>query len=119
MLEKKTKRKGSNPILMLLAFLLVCAHTFAQPNERKITGRVTDANTGLPVAGASVAVKGGQNAVTSDADGVFSITAKTGQTLDITAIGHISKSLKVDAETNAFAIQLDQSYAKLDDVVVV
>ncbi len=119
MLEKKIKRKRSKPVLILLAFLLLSTQIFAQTNERKITGRVTDATTGQPVASASIAVKGRQNTVISTSDGRFVITARTGETLEISSAGHVSKLLKIDAGSDGLSIQLDESFAKLDDVVVI
>ena len=119
MLEKKIKRKWSKPILMLLTLLLLSAHDFAQTTGRKITGRVTETGTGQPVAGASIAVKGSRNAVISNNDGVFSIVVNTGEVLEISSVGHGLKTVKIQAETNDLTIQLDQSIAKLDDIVVV
>jgi len=117
--EKKIKPKGSMPILILLTLLLLSAHNFAQTNERKITGRVTDASTKQPVESASIAIKGRQNAVISNSDGVFTVTVKTGETLEISSVGHVSKTLKIEAGTNNLDIQLDESLTKLDDIVVV
>lgn len=119
MLEKKIKRKEPKLILLLLTLLLLSFHNFAQTNERKITGRVTDATTRQPVANASIAIKGRPNAVTSNSDGVFSVTGRTGETLEISSVGHVSKTVKIEAQTNNLDIQLDESYSKLEDVVVV
>ena len=119
MREKKIKRKRSKPILVLLTLLLLSAHNFAQTNERQITGRVTDAKTGQPVASASIAIKGRQNAVISNSDGVFIVTVKTGETLEVTSVGHVLKTLKIEAGTNNLDIRLDQSISTLDDVVVI
>lgn len=119
MLEKKIKRKWSKPILMLLTLLLLSAHDFAQTTGRKITGRVTDGITGQPVPGASIVVKGGKNAVTSNGDGVFSITAAVGDILEISSVGHVAKNIRVEEGADNIKVQLDQSFGKLDDVVVV
>src|SRR5579872_4151917 len=116
MSEKRIRRKSAIPILVLL---LLSVHLFAQSGERTIKGRITDATTGQPVAGASIALKGRQNAVTSNSDGVFSITVRTGEALEVSAVGHVSKTIPIEAGTDNLTIQLDQSYAKLDDVVVV
>jgi len=119
MLEKKIKRKAVMPMLMLLALLLLSAYNFAQTAGRKISGRVTDAATGQPVAGASIAVKGSKNAVTSNGDGVFTITAGVGDVLEISSVGHASRAVRIEEGADNIKIQLDQSFAKLDDVVVV
>lgn len=119
MLEKKIHRTRAKPILLLLATLLLSAHLFAQTAERKITGKVTDATSGQPVPSASITIKGTRNAVTSNSDGEFTITAKTGETLEITSVGHVAKTVKIEEGSANLAIQLDQSSAKLDEVVVV
>lgn len=119
MLEMKIKWKWSKPILMLLTLLLLSAHDFAQTTGRKITGRVTDGITGQPVPGASIVVKGGKNAVTSNGDGVFSITAAVGDILEISSVGHVAKNIRVEEGADNIKVQLDQSFGKLDDVVVV
>jgi TonB-dependent starch-binding outer membrane protein SusC len=119
MMKKKIKRNRSKPILILLAFLLLSAQSFTQNDQRKITGTVTDVTTGQPVASASIVVKGTKNAVVSDENGKFTITAKAGENLEITSVGHVSKILKIEAGTYDLDIRLDQSSAKLDEVVVV
>src|SRR5277367_2358443 len=109
MMKKKIKRNRSKPILILLAFLLLTAQSFAQTDQRKITGTVTDVTTGQPVASASIVVKGRKNAVVSDENGKFAITAKAGENLEITSVGHVSKILKIEAGTHDLDIRLDQS----------
>jgi len=119
MKEKKIKRKRSKPILILLTLLLLSAHNFAQTNERQITGRVTDARTGQPVASASIIIKGRHFALTSDSNGVFIVKVRPGETLEVTSVGHVLKTLKIEAGTNNLDIRLDQSISTLDDVVVI
>jgi len=113
------RRHGSRPILMLLTLLFLAIQGFAQPAERKIQGKVVDATTGQPVLGASVTTRGRQNAVASNNDGVFTITVRTGDVLEISSAGHISRTVTIEAGTENLTVQLDQNYGKLDDVVVV
>ena len=119
MREKKIKRKGSRPIFILLALLLLSAHNFAQTDQRKITGRVTDAITGQPVANASIIIKGRQHAVASDSGGVFTISVGTGEILQISAVGHVPQIVKIGEGASNLNIQLDQSFSKLEDIVVI
>jgi len=118
MLERKAKHRRAQPILLLLTLLLLCAHSFAQNPDRQIKGKTTDAATGQPVAGATISVPGGQK-TTSDINGLFIITVKTGETLEITSVGRVPKSLRIAPGTTNLEIQLEQSFAKLDDIVVV
>jgi len=115
----KIKGRRSKPILALVTLLLLSVYAFSQGDERKITGKVTDATTGQPVTNATVVIKGGKHAVTSNSDGVFVIAVRMGETIEVSAIGHVLKTVKIEAGTNSLDIQLAESYAKLDDVVVV
>ena len=117
--EMKIKGRRSKPILALVTLLLLSVYAFSQGDERKITGKVTDATTGQPVTNATVVIKGGKHAVTSNSDGVFVIAVRMGETIEVSAIGHVLKTVKIEAGTNSLDIQLAESYAKLDDVVVV
>jgi len=57
--------------LLLAIVMLGSFSSFAQ--DRKVTGKVTDANSeGIP--GVSVAVKGTTTGATTDANGAFSVT---------------------------------------------
>lgn len=117
--EMKIKRRWSKPILSVVTLLLLSVFAFSQGDERKIEGKVTDAVTGQPVANATIAVKGRKNTVASNSDGVFVVSVRTGETVEISSVGHTSKAFTIDAGTNSIDIRLDASYAKLDDVIVV
>lgn len=119
MLEKETNGRGLRPFLLLLSLLLLSTHNFAQPPGRKITGRVTDASTGQPIAGASITIKGRHTTVASNGDGVFTITVSSGEALEITSTGHLPKTIVIETGADNLTIQLTESFATLDDVVVV
>ncbi|MFN8290099.1 MAG: carboxypeptidase-like regulatory domain-containing protein, partial [Chitinophagaceae bacterium] len=68
-------RKFASLFTMLM---LLTALAFGQ--NRTITGTVTD-ETGAPVQGASVRIKGTRTGVAADNNGVFRIQAKTGDVL--------------------------------------
>jgi len=119
MLEKKAKHRRAQPILLLLTLLLLNFQSFAQTADHKITGKVTDAASGQPVAGATITIQGRRNAVASNKDGVFSILAQKGETLEISSIGHVSKTILITTDAGSLNILLEQSAGKLDDVIVV
>lgn len=98
-----------NLILTSLLFLFG-AVAFAQ---QTVTGTVTD-ETGVPLSGATVLIKGTSSAVTSDFDGNFSIKASMGDMLEASYVGYSSQSLKVDSGTVNFVMSADQ----LSEVVV-
>ena len=59
----------------------------ADQQQTRITGAVVDAQ-GVPVPGASVIVKGTANGTMTDGDGVFTISAAVGATLEVSCIGY-------------------------------
>ncbi|MDE3235136.1 MAG: SusC/RagA family TonB-linked outer membrane protein [Bacteroidota bacterium] len=99
---------------LFAAVLLFVANSFAQ--IRVIKGKVTDA-TGSPVPYVSVSVKGTKTAVAADENGNFTIKAKTGDMLNISAVGVQSQQFKV-TEGSDFNISVKRMDANLSEVVV-
>ncbi|HDZ15141.1 MAG TPA: SusC/RagA family TonB-linked outer membrane protein [Pricia sp.] len=86
--------------------------------QSTITGTIMDSG-GQALPGASIVEKGTTNGVTSDFDGNFLIVATSDNPiLVISYIGFSSKEIKVDGETEII-IQLQESTAGLDEVIVV
>lgn len=83
----------------------------------RVTGRVLS-ETGEPVVGASVMVKGSQAGVVTDARGAFSILAPDDATLIITAIGFNDVQIAVNKQT-ILNIQMTSVAKVIDDVVVI
>lgn len=118
---KKESFAGRSCLLtgvMFCIWLFALLPVYAQNTPRKISGTVTDQATGRPVAGATVAVKGTTQAVVSDNQGKFSISAETGQVIGISFIGYASRELKVGS-SNILNVMLEMDYRILNDVVVV
>ncbi|KGE13612.1 SusC/RagA family TonB-linked outer membrane protein [Sphingobacterium deserti] len=110
------KQKLLVQCVMTLALLLVSHLLFAQ--QKTLTGRVVD-QTGSPLAGATVKVKGGTVATTTDEIGAFSLDVPaTAQTLEVSFIGYSTKDAPiVGTELN---IQLSANADQdLEEVVVV
>ena len=89
-----------------------------QQSTVTVKGRVTDAN-GEPIIGANVLIEGttNQGAIT-DIDGNFSLKASVGQTLKISYIGYLSRTVRVTGE-GTMNIVLREDTETLDEVVVV
>ena len=89
-----------------------------QQSTVTVKGRVTDAN-GEPIIGANVLIEGttNQGAIT-DIDGNFSLKASVGQTLKISYIGYLSRTVRVTGE-GTMNIILREDTETLDEVVVV
>ena len=100
----------------LLFILSVIFSVSTSAQEIKVTGVVTD-DTKAPLIGATVLVKGTQNASITDLDGKFAINAKTGAVLVISFIGYETKTVTVnDAIIN---VVLSSSGEMLQDIVII
>lgn len=84
---------------------------------KDITGVVTD-QSGEPIIGATVMVKGTVNGVLTDLDGKYLIKAREGETLEFRYIGYNSQEQKVKDKT-IVNVAMAESNVNLDDVVVI
>ena len=76
--------------LLLSVLTQVCAQT------KTVTGVVTDKQTGEPLIGVSVAVKGTTRGSITDLDGKFSISnVSAGEVLSISYIGYTTQEIEV------------------------
>lgn len=87
---------------------------------RFITGTIVDADTKEPLIGASVAVKGTQNAMSTKLDGTFKLKVNQveGTELVITYIGYVRKEVKVSGEANMGEITLKASSNAMNEVAI-
>ncbi len=87
-------------------------------NAKTVTGKVVSEADGEPLIGATVAVQGVKNSgVITDYDGKFSIEANDGQTLVVSYIGFVTKSVRVSG--NNLVIVLESDDKALEEVVVI
>jgi TonB-linked SusC/RagA family outer membrane protein len=101
-----------NGILVLL-LVLVAQITFAQ--ERAVSGVVSD-NTGMPLPGVSVLVKGTQSGTQTDFDGKYTIKATSSQVLIFSFIG--MKTQEVTAGSAKVNIKMQSTEEQLSEVVI-
>lgn len=80
-----------------------------------VSGRILD-SSGQPVPGASVIEKGTTNGVNTDIDGKFTISVKSGASLEVSCIGYETVSVAA-SENLSVALREDTQF--LDEVVVV
>lgn len=80
-----------------------------------VSGRILD-SSGQPVPGASVIEKGTTNGVNTDIDGKFTISVKSGASLEVSCIGYETR--RVAASEN-LSVTLREDTQFLDEVVVV
>lgn len=102
-------------ILLLLAILFASAYpSFAQ--TKTVRGRVLD-SLGNAVSGASVTVRGTGSGTAADADGNFTLTAKEGDVLVISALNFTQQQLTVGA-SNEYQVTLQGTTGTISEVVV-
>ena len=99
-------------IYFILTLLLTVGLT---AQEIKVSGVVTDDTKG-PLPGTTILVKGTTKGTTSDADGKYSIMAKSGETLQFSYVGLQTQNVKVSGST--INVTLLGSGETLQDVVI-
>jgi Ca-activated chloride channel family protein len=106
-------------IWMLVALFMVSAGFMAPPQTRTITGKVTAAADGSPVAGTTVILKGSASGTTANGEGRYSIAVPlNGGKLIFSFIGYKSKEVKLGSN-DIVNVQLEEELTPLDEVVVV
>ncbi|RAV31074.1 SusC/RagA family TonB-linked outer membrane protein [Sinomicrobium soli] len=93
------------------------------PNNREqqaisVKGTVTDAETDIPIPGASVVELGTDNGIQTDFDGKFSIAVPSDATLEISFLGYATQRISVEGRTE-ITVALEVSEEALEEVVVV
>ncbi len=102
----------SKTILLIIA-LIISLGVIAQST---VTGTVVD-DKNTPVPYASVSIKNSKKGTTADANGKFSISASTGETLLISAVSYASQEVVVTS-TGEITVRLTNSSQTLNEVVV-
>jgi TonB-linked SusC/RagA family outer membrane protein len=97
---------------LTLSFMIMFQWSFAQ---KSVSGTISDA-AGVPLPGATVQVVGTSNGVTTDFDGVFSITVSEGDVLSISYVGFTTQNVTVGASAT-INVQLSSDNS-LEEVVV-
>ncbi|QHI38841.1 TonB-dependent receptor SusC [Kordia antarctica] len=100
-------------LVTLFILLAISSQVWAQKIE--VSGTVTD-DTGLPLPGASVIIKGTSTGKTTDFDGNYKVNTNNGAILVFTYVGFISQEVKVTS--SIINVQLKQG-GTLDEVVIV
>jgi hypothetical protein len=101
--------------LFLLLSLLFASGLWAQTITVK--GKITN-ETGDPVPGASILVKGSTQGVNSSDNGSFEIKAPPKGTLVVSSVGYLPREIKIGNQTT-LNIQLTSANKEMDQVVVI
>ncbi len=108
-------RKRALTTLLLFFGVILISATYAQST---ITGTVTD-ETGAPLPGVSVVVKGTTTGVSTDFDGLYSISVDDSNgVLVFSYIGYLTQELPIGGNST-LDVQMQEDVQNLDEVVVV
>lgn len=101
--------------LLLVMLVFAAGISFAQA-QTEVTGRVTDARDGSPLANVSVTAKGARTGTSTDNDGRFRISVPANSTLVFSSIGFGEKEVRVTGGT--INVTLDVATTVGQEVIV-
>lgn len=103
--------------ILLTCFMLVFVlHAWAQ--DRTVSGKVTDADTGETLPGVNVLLKGTGTGITTDIDGNYKLSVPSdGGTLVVTFIGMQTQEIQIGARS-VINVQLITDVKQLSEVIV-
>lgn len=104
-------------LTMSMLLILLLGLPAAAQNNIRVKGRVID-ETGQPVLGVTVTVKGTSNAVAGNDKGEYEISAPSNGTLVFTAVNYAAKEVRINGQTTLNA-SLESENKILEQVVVV
>jgi TonB-linked SusC/RagA family outer membrane protein len=96
--------------------ILLFSGVFVFAQTRTITGKVTDA-AGQPVEGASIQIKGSNVGTSANQQGDFSISARRGDVLVVSAVNFAARELSVTNQSS-INVTLDRAEGRIEEIVV-
>ena len=84
--------------ILLLSFALITAISFSVMAQRTVSGKITD-DTGVPLPGVNVVVKGTTTGTQTDLDGNYRLSVEDGATLVFSYVGFETQEIEVGART--------------------
>jgi len=100
--------------LLLVAAMMVAFSSVAQ--TRTVTGKVVD-NSGQPLPGVNIVIKGTTTGTITDFDGKYKVDAKASDVLVFSFLGYVSQ--EIPAANSIINVTLKEDTKALDEVVVV
>lgn len=111
--------EGSKVSYKVLENNLIVIALVSELQQLRITGRITDASNGDPLAGVYIMVKGTTQGVMSDADGNYTLdVSESGSTLVFSYIGYNSEEVPLQNQS-VINMALVPNIQALDEIVVV
>lgn len=104
--------------LLLTVALGCCLWQPLKAQERRITGTVTDAATGMALPGVNVRVEGSALGTATNLDGQYALEASPTDVLVFTFVGYVQEQTTV-GQRSVIDIQLEEDVEQLEEVVVI
>lgn len=112
-------------ILISLAFgLPALGNTSSAPrgkgrqSAKRVIGKISDGQTHEPLGFVNVYSKQHKKGVTSDLDGIFTITLPAGATFEVSSLGYEKQTVKVTSSSDTIRIEMQPSTTDLEEVVI-
>ncbi|WP_175634768.1 SusC/RagA family TonB-linked outer membrane protein [Pedobacter ghigonis] len=104
--------------LLLIFMVTVLSYFNAIAQNKTITGKVVDADDGLPLPGVSIKLKGTTQVTQTTGQGTFSISVpQNAEALILSYVGYTEQEVKITGQT--LTIHLVSSAKNLQDVMVI
>ncbi|MDB5191992.1 MAG: hypothetical protein JWQ96_1555 [Segetibacter sp.] len=97
--------------------LLSLVNSLNSFGQQRITGKIVNTKK-QPIPFASIGFFNSKDGTTSDAFGYFSINAWATDSIKISSIGYKSKTIIITKDSVSLAIELEEDFARLKDVIV-
>jgi TonB-dependent SusC/RagA subfamily outer membrane receptor len=111
--------KSSLRLKAMVILVLLSAGITSIAQTKKVTGKVIDLISGLPLAGVTITEKGTTNATASDASGIYTISVKgEASVLVFTSVAYTTQEFPVGKSSSVDA-RMQQSTQDLADFVAV
>jgi len=99
--------------------IVISRNTTEQKQEKKVSGTVTDSETGEPLPGVNISIKGTTMGTVTNTSGEFSITVRAPEDiLEFSFLGY-GKTEVVIGDQSTINIQLTEDIMALDELVVI
>ena len=107
------------PTLLLFLFLAGTSIANGLPQEKTVTGTVTDAATGEPLTGVNVLIEGTLTGVSTDLSGKYSLPKPAdGAIIAFSFVGYTTEIITYTGQS-VIDVKLSQAVLELDQVVVI
>ncbi len=103
---------------VLLVALVTAIPSVAFSQARTITGTVTEASSGQPLYGVTVAILGTSSSTITGIDGTYEVRAVTGDAVTFSFVGYVTQTVRV-SESDILNVALIEVAELLEEVVVV